>query len=647
MFRALWRRFAAPLTLVALAAPLSAQERPVTWTLLPSAAAQQGSLFTLTVQATIDAGWHVYSLTQDPDVGPIPMRISLPGGQAFRLADEVVGPEPLRELDPNFGDTTETYTVAASFPVAVLPLEAGQHELVVAVRFQVCNDRVCLPPRTESLTLAMAVASGPAVPAAMLAALPPLLEDDLPPTAGPPPPASGIIRGPGAAGAASTDSLLLFLGMAALWGAISLLTPCVFPMVPITVSYFTQRGAVPRGTALRQAAIYAAGIMATFTLLGLAIAALFGAGGVNRFAANPWINLLITGIFVVFALNLFGLFQLQVSPALLTRLEGAVSRGDRGGTAGSLLMGLTFTLTSFTCTVPLVGTLLVAAAQGDWTWPLLGMLTYSAVFAFPFFLLALVPNAMHHLPRSGAWLGVVKPILGCLELAMAFKFLSNADLVLGWGIFTRQVVLAAWLLAALVIVALLLDLMPRLRRRPAAPLSVTRLTLSTLTLWLAVVLGRGITGARVGELESFLPPREGRVVAGVTAVDGEPSWLVNDYQAARTLAQDEGRPILIDFTGYTCTNCRWMEANMFPREAIVEELEHFVRVRLYTDGVGEPYLSQQRFELETFQTVALPLYAVVDAAGQIYGQFLGMTRDQNEFASFLRMSRLAAGATAP
>ncbi len=643
MVCALRRWVSAGLLTAVLAAPLPAQERPVTWTLQAPTGIQQGTPFVATLRGTLDGGWHLYSLTQDPDVGPIPLRISLPAGQAFRLADTVRGPEPLRELDPNFGDTTETWIDSVSFPIQVLPLTSGTSDLVVAVRLQVCNDRVCLPPRTEWLTVAVTVAPGNDVSAAALAALPPLLDDDVPPPATAPP-TGGLIRGPGAAGTASSDSLLLFLGMAALWGAISLLTPCVFPMVPITVSYFTQRGAVPRRTALRQAAIYAAGIMATFTLLGLAIAALFGAGGVNRFAANPWINLLITGIFVVFALNLFGLFELQVSPALLTRLEGAVRQREHGGAVGSLLMGLTFTLTSFTCTVPLVGTLLVAASQGDWTWPLLGLLTYSAVFAFPFFLLALVPNAMHHLPRSGAWLGVVKPILGCLELAMAFKFLSNADLVLGWGLFTRQVVLAAWLVAALVIVGLLLDAGARFRGRPAAPLSAIRVGLSALTLALAVVLGRGLTGARVGELESFLPPREGRVVAGVTSVDGEPSWLVNDYQAAIALAQEQGRPILIDFTGYTCTNCRWMEANMFPREAIVAELEHFVRVRLYTDGVGEPYLSQQRFELETFQTVALPLYAVMDAAGQVHGQFLGMTRSQDEFANFLRLSRLAAGA---
>ena len=177
-------------------------------------------------------------------------------------------------------------------------------------------------------------------------------------------------------------------------GALSLLTPCVFPMIPITVSYFTRTGETTQRSPTRNALVYGAGIMATFTVLGMAIALLVGAGGINRFAANPWVNLLVTCIFIAFALNLFGVWQFTLPSALLTRLT-VVSNGSRGGeTVGILAMGLTFTLTSFTCTAPFVGTLLVMAAGGDWQWPLLGLLVFSAVFALPFFLLALMPSAI-------------------------------------------------------------------------------------------------------------------------------------------------------------------------------------------------------------------------------------------------------------
>jgi thiol:disulfide interchange protein len=401
---------------------------------------------------------------------------------------------------------------------------------------------------------------------------------------------------------------------------------------------------VARGKPARNALIYAGGIMATFTVLGMAIAVLVGAGGINRFAANPWVNLLVTGIFLAFAFNLFGAYQIALPASVLTRLDTATRRTGGSETAGILAMGLTFTLTSFTCTAPFVGTLLVRAAQGTWIWPLCGLLVFSAVFALPFFLLALMPSAVATLPRSGPWLQSAKVLMGFIELATAMKFLSNADLVLRWGIFTRTVVLVIWLGIAVAAALYLLGVAGWRPGQSRSRLTPARMLAALVPLTVAVYVARGLGGRRLGELESFVPPPEGAVTSGMTSVRGELPWLVNDYDGGLARARVEHKQVMVDFTGYTCTNCRWMEANMFPRDEVKRELGRFVRVRLYTDGQGELYQRQQRMEQEKLGTVALPYYVIVDTLGAVKAQFLGMTRNRDEFVQFLSRGR---SSTAP
>jgi thiol:disulfide interchange protein DsbD len=413
------------------------------------------------------------------------------------------------------------------------------------------------------------------------------------------------------------------VGLAAAMGFLSLLTPCVFPMVPITVSYFTARAGRTRRDAVTQALIYGAGIVFTFSGAGLALALVAGAAGLNQFAANPWVNLGITALFLGFALSLFGRMNVSLPSRMVTRAVGAEQRWS--GYAGTLLMGFAFTLTSFTCTAPFLGSLLVVAATGDWQWPLAGMLAFSTVFALPFVVLALVPQRLAAMPRAGAWLQSVKSAMGLLEVAAALKFLSNADLVWGWGVFTREVVLAGWILVAIALVWQFAR--PRSGLGPA-----WRGALALASLALAVWLTAGLRGMRLGELEAFLPPADARVLAA----GREPDWIVNDYAAALETARREGRPVLVDFTGYTCTNCRWMEANMFPRPDVALELARFVRVRLYTDGQGEPYAGFQRLQRETYGTVALPYYAALAPDGTPRVAFGGLTRDADEFIAFLR-----------
>ena len=436
-----------------------------------------------------------------------------------------------------------------------------------------------------------------------------------------------------------------FLWLAASAGALSLLTPCVFPMVPITVSYFTSHSAVDRRASIRHALVFGLGIVASFTALGLALAVFVGAAGVAMLAGNPWVNLLLTAVFVGFALNLFGAYQIAIPSAWLTALDGAVRRqgaaGKSVGVLGALLMGLTFTLTSFTCTAPFVGTVLVTAAQGQWQQPLVGMLVYSTVFALPFCVLALVPEWVARLPRAGGWLQSPKVVMGFVELAAAMKFLSNADLVWRWGIFTRTVVLASWIVLA-VLAAIYLwrqRIAPDGRRMPGL-LGGSYLASTVGALATGVWLATGLTGRSLGEIESFLPPTEYEATSA-TAMDHESrasmslAWRLNDYPAALAEAKHEGRRVFIDFTGYTCTNCRWMEANIFTRPDVKAALGQYVLSRLFTDGDGDMYEKQQAFQESQFKTVALPLYAVVDADGRTVTSLPGLTRDPATFVAFL------------
>jgi thiol:disulfide interchange protein DsbD len=345
------------------------------------------------------------------------------------------------------------------------------------------------------------------------------------------------------------------------------------------------------------------------------------------------VNLTLAALFLVFAANLFG----WVNAPVPWRLANAADRASRDATPGSslgaLIMGATFTLTSVTCTAPFVGTLLVLASRGSWATPVVGMIVYSTAFALPFVLLALVPRSVSRLPRAGGWLQTLRVLIGLLEVGAAIKFVSNTDMVLGWGVFTRNVVLLSW--SALAVVGALYlgrNLRERIRRREWRPGEMAPIGISLL---LAAWLASGLNGRPLPQIEAFLPPSA--PVATIASAGGESStWMLNDYQGALDTARSKGKLVFVDFTGYTCTNCRWMEANIFSRPDVGAELGQFVLARLYTDGDGELYERQQALQEKTFGTVALPLYAVVTSDGKVRATFSGLSRNPAEFIAFLR-----------
>ena len=624
-----------PLAASSVAAQVPAAEHPIAFTVsarIGDGGIPPGGRVTVVLDSRLPPGWHFYSLTT-PAGGPIASTITVAPPSLVGISGTIDAPVPEIANDPNFGIVTETYADSAQFriPVQLMPsAPAGKQTLSVLAYYQACNNRYCLPPVTDTLRLGILVAGPPIVTPNVQAApagpagraAPALATRTVPPPAAP-------------NGATGGGSFALFIWLAATMGALSLLTPCVFPMVPITISYFSRHEGGSRGAAVRDALLYATGIVGAFTGFGLGLALAFGVTGLNRFAASPWLNLAIAALFIGFALSLFGVLHIALPAAFVNRLDRFTRAADSRGLrrAGStMLMGSVFALTSFTCTAPFVGTLLVSASQGNWRWPAAGLLTYSSVFALPFLLLALVPQSLGKLPRSGVWLVTLKGALGFIELAAAFKFLSNADLVRGWGIFTRDAVVAAWVVLGGMLTLFLAGV--RVRSARAEWRAHLHPVAATVALCITGWLATGLAGRRLGELESFLPPA-GRMASGVAGAN-ELSWILDDYDGALAQARAQHKSVLVDFTGFTCTNCRWMEANMFPRSEVRKALGGFVRVRLFTDGDGERYRAQQALEQELYHTVALPLYAIVDSLGAPRATFLGMTRDTGEFVAFLR-----------
>jgi thiol:disulfide interchange protein DsbD len=411
-------------------------------------------------------------------------------------------------------------------------------------------------------------------------------------------------------------------------------------MIPVTAAYFSQLSHRGRGWVVRNALLFAGGIVFTFTGLGLALALLVGASGLARLAANPWVNIAIGISFVAFALNLMGLWELRVPFADTAAVNADASASLRAGSSSaSHLMGLAFTLTSFTCTAPFVGPLLVSAARGDWPRPLFGMLVFSLVFSAPFFLLAAAPGWTHHLPRPGKWMVDVRFIVGLVELGAAIKFFSNADLVWRTGLISRQVIVFFW--ATLMLIGAIYLVRPLIGSRTLKHFSVVRSVAVAACLAIAFWIAQGAREMSLGELEAFLPPDEisdsgGAALASAAGPESlRQQWILNDQPAALARARQTGKLVLIDFTGYTCTNCRWMEAKMFSRPDVSTALGNFVLSRLYTDGEGEIYEKQQAFQERQFGTVALPLYAIVDAEGRTVRTFAGLTRSPAEFLAFL------------
>lgn len=652
--------FLAGLSLTALA------QNPVTITAkVEKEQLKPGEKTKVLVTAKLDPGWHLYALTQPGPPKAAKLEIDETG--PFALDGKVLQPKPKIYEDPNFSEPGKPFMsqafeneVTFTAPVKVKPeATEGTQKLLVKFSYQVCDDHTCLRPTKKNFEFDIAIGAGakkasasptPEASPVLTAAASPTPTATATPeitpvgattnNAAPPPPPDGNLSEEDLSKSLKNRGLFGFIWFAIIQGLLALLTPCVFPMIPITVSFFTKREKTTSAQAVGQATFFSAGIILTYTLLGLGLALLAGPTGLQKLAASPWMNLFLTALFVIFALNLFGMFEIRVPSGLISKLDQKSQPGSGSQTLATLLMGITFTLTSFTCTTAFVGTVLIYATQGDWFWAVIGMLGFATAFALPFFLFALFPRWLQSLPKSGGWLNSVKVVMGFLELAAAFKFLSNVDLVWGWNTVSRNLVIAAWIAIAIVAAVYLLGKFLLPHDSPVTNLSVPRMLFATFFFAIAFYLLTGLFGAPLGELDAWLPPMSANqfnLASGPSA--GNIAWI-ESYDAAVQKAKAENKPVFLNFTGVTCTNCRWMEQNMFPDPSVKQELNKFVLAELFTDRETPEHQQGDEFngqlQTEKFGSAALPLYAIIDPSGNTLAKFPGLTRDKQEFIQFLQ-----------
>lgn len=588
-----------------------------------------GEVFEVKVQASIEGNWHLYSILNDEDAGPFPTEFSAKSSN-FVIAGDVRESEADVEFDPNFEAELGWHSSFAEFtiPVAIKTSESGKQDLDIEVFYQVCDDKVCLPPTTKSIIAGVTVTGVSANP--VEAALGSSSSD------------GEEVSGELAEIKESSmggEGIFGFLWIAILAGFAALLTPCVFPMIPLTVSYFSK--SEEHGKGVGKAFLFGIAIVATFTVLGILLAAVFGVSGAQNFASNPWVNLFIAAVLVGFAFSLLGMYELRL-PYQLTNWLNRKSN-ESGGVGGILFMALTISAVSFSCTAPFVGGVFAATTGGEWFYPIIGMIGFSAAFASPFVILAIFPSWMQSLPKSGSWMNIVKVLLGFIELAAAIKFLSNVDLVWEWGLISRPLAIATWIAIFLLTGLYLIGSYSLKHEKRPDQISTGRMLLAIPFFLFCFYLMPGLLGTSLGFWDAFLPPKQVTDVSLVATIgtggvsgtnaDADDGWS-RDYATSVEKAKAENVPVFIDFTGYTCTNCRAMESNVFPLDEVVSRFNQMELVKLYTDG-GTGAKDNQMLQFELTGNVALPTYVIMDPeSGRVLEQRLGYT-DADDFVAFL------------
>ncbi len=633
-------------------------EELVQWTYYVSKSEEDSSAYELRVEAAIADGWKLYAYDSPRPSRGIRFIMDLfpPGVKPGK----VVQSTPERGFDPGFKKDVSFFKKSAEFVIPVEYTWTHPEPPVVGgiIYFQICNDDIglCLPPTRHKFSFEFVASDKPCVNDAAVdcevEALdfgsPPIQDEgggDLQPDPGDESPFESHLNAfsdPSipASSSGPRKSLAGFLLLAIAAGFGALLTPCVFPMIPLTVSYFTS-GNRSRTQAARLAGFFGFSIVILFTVLGLLLAIFVGASGSQVVAANPFVNLTIGLVLIVFALSLLGLYEFRLPSRFVNAVNNRATNSS--GWMGALLLGLTVTLVSFSCTAPFVGSLLAIAASGSWIRPLLGMIGFSLAFAAPFVVLALFPTSLARLPKSGSWLQTFKVVLGFIELAAAIKFISNADLVFGLGLLSRPIAIAIAFAIFLATSAYLFGWLklPRALAESRARISAARLGWGVAFGALALYLIPGFLGAPLRILDSYLPPRHSsdiQLLAGIDSdfdIASDEKWIVDDLETALANAARSQKPLFIDFTGYTCTNCRQMEANVFVKTEISEKLvSDFILLRLITDS---PRLGPQlqKYQLRLTGTTALPTYVVLDSSGEtILDKQSGMMT-VDEFSNFL------------
>ena len=609
------------ISLFLLIGTLFAQANPVTMSVESLPKFRAGEVAEIVINMTMDDQWHIYSIYKSRvELGPLPTEISV-GGRAVGTVAPVVEPEPIYAYDPGFETDTYYHQGNTQFTVPIKlkrSLQPGTYKIAVDVFYMVCNVRLCYPPVVKTDTVLVEIESGSPRPGKLSFAVAALSSND--------------------DNSSDNSSTLLGIFLLALSGAIiSWVMPCVYPMIPIIISFFgkmAEEKHVGRNTI---ATFYGLGISGTFVLIGILVGFLsWGVSDValqsryanigNFIATNSWINLGLGILFIFFALWMFGIINVNIAGRLLNKTDQA-GQSAKSAYVGSFLLGVTFAITSFSCTVPVVGTLLVVAAAGTaggLLTSLYGMVIYGVVFAAPFVALSMFPKALDKLPRSGAWMETIKIVFGFIEIAAAVKFLWVPDLEWKLGLLPRNVVLALFIIIGILQIGYLLGFFTIGSAEKIKPFQIGKGRMIGIVLTGLVLFPIGMSLAspptyhyakipRVMDefIEAMVPPPPSE-----DEIAKKEGWFVDQYEEALAKAKLEGKPLFIDFTGVYCANCRVMERRVFPTASVKEEFDKMVLVRLYVDKKDSLSRAYAQLQFERYQQATQPYYVVLDPADE-------------------------------
>ncbi len=683
-------------TILSVSAQFNMQvDNPVSWEY--STVDKGNGNYDVLIKATISSPWHMYAIELEK-TGPIPTTISFVPNKSVKLVGDIRElTKPVIKFDEGFQFNVGAYYDNAEFSQAVRVLSDKPVNLDGEIEYQCCNDETCLPPFQEKFTVRLPGNPAAAVTKTNEQQVADIKVEQEPAGTGKNAGEKTVIEveTPDSAVAVNQGevqvtektkpvltrnpvkkeekSFWLFILISFLAGLAAILTPCVFPMIPMTVSFF-MRGSEKRGPAIMKGVVFGLSIILIYTGLGILVALTGVDANVGNTLSTHWIpNLVFFVLFMVFAASFLGMFEIVLPSGMV---NSADRHADRGGLIGPFFMGLTTVLVSFSCTGPIVGTLLIEAAGGAALKPILGMFFFSLAFALPFTFLAIFPSMLGNLPKSGGWLNSVKVVLGFMMLAFGMKFLSSMDQAYHLNIFSREVYIAIWFVISLMIGFYLLGKLKFSHDSDLPYIGVPRLILAIIFFVFGIYLFTGIFGNDLKGISAMLPPKSAQSfnIGSTTVVSVNDDDSQNycgpgrfseyfefpygikgyfNYEDGIACARSKNKPVFLDFTGHTCSNCKQMESQVWSDPEVQKRLkEDFVIISLYTDDktklpedqwvtrpdgkvlktIGE---INKYIEIDNYGTIATPLYVLTDADGNLLAEPHTKDLDVESYLSFL------------
>ena len=674
------RRFVLSLSILLLGMGLNAQviRDAVTWS--RSVEDKSPTEKVLVFTATVKDPWHLYG-TELPKGGPTPTHLLVDKIEGAELVGGLTSTQkPIEKYDPNFEMTLRFFSGKVTFRQKIRITDPKKFAFVGAIRYMACNDEQCLPPANWEFTVqpkelgklgdAAATKLTEETPATTEATATSLGEPSADSVAS----VDTLSVAPqDTAALASSDlwapvipelkaygdkalnqaegSLWMLLVGGFLGGLVALVTPCVWPMIPMTVSFFLKRSS-DRKKGIRDALLYGIGIIVIYVSLGLIVSAVFGSDALNNLATNAIFNVAFFILLVIFAISFFGAFELVLPASWTAKMDAKADSAS--GFISIFFMAFTLALVSFSCTGPIIGTLLVQAATSSsgMLAPAVGMLGFALALALPFTLFAIFPNLLQSMPKSGGWMNSVKVVLAFIELALALKFLSIADLAYGWRILDREVFLSLWIVIAILLGLYLLGKIRFPHDAPQEKTPVPALFLAIISFSFAVYMMPGLVGAPLRAISAFAPPLR---TQDLNLYNGEVHAKFDDYDVGMAYARQVGKPVMIDFSGYGCVNCRKMEASVWidpnvkhmleedyvlitlmvdekaPLKEPIEIMENGEKVKLRTVGDKWSYFQRMKFGAN-----AQPFYVLLDHQGKPLAPSYAFNEDVSAYLNFLK-----------